>query len=154
MDGIAFPYELLFIWILSLCVFVYVRFFLRPPVDISLDAKVKRYAFPIHVFALVVAFLLLDMEVNILFGISALTSLVSQGASMITAVFFILEIIIWIFGYLIFSNPPSASFIRNPSFPWYREMWQWDLESGWGFFYLVVLWILSPFILQHSFFSD
>lgn len=105
MDGIAFPYELLFIWILSLCVFVYVRFFLRPPVDISLDAKVKRYAFPIHVFALVVAFLLLDMEVNILFGISALTSLVSQGASMITTVFFILEIIIWILGYLILAIP-------------------------------------------------
>jgi hypothetical protein len=104
-DGIVFPYELLFIWILSLCVFVYVRFFLRPPVDITLDGRVKRYALPLHIFALVVAFLLLDMEVNILFGISALTSLMLQGVSMITAVFFALEILIWIFGYLILAIP-------------------------------------------------
>jgi hypothetical protein len=104
-DGIAFPYELIFIWILALCVFVYVRFFLRPPVDITLNAKVKRYALPIHVFALVVAFLLLDMEVNILFGISALTSMVLQGVPMITAVFFVLEVIIWILGYLILAIP-------------------------------------------------
>jgi len=104
-DGIVFPYELLFIWILSLCVFVYVRFFLRPPVDVTLDAKVKRYGLPIHVVALVVTFLLLDMEVNILFGISALTALALQGVSMITAVFFVLEIIIWILGYLILAIP-------------------------------------------------
>ena len=105
VNGIAFPYELAFIWILSLCVFVYVRFFFRPPLNITLDAKVKRYALPIHVFALIVAFLLLDMEVNMLFGISAVTSLASQGISMITAVFFVLEVIIWILGYLILAIP-------------------------------------------------
>jgi hypothetical protein len=70
-----------------------------------LDGRVKRYALPLHIFALVVAFLLLDMEVNILFGISALTSLMLQGVSMITAVFFALEILIWIFGYLILAIP-------------------------------------------------
>ncbi len=105
VDGIAFPYELLFIWILALCVFVYVRFFLRPPIDVTLDVKVKRYALLIHLFALVIAFLLLDMEVNILFGTSALTSLLSQGLIMSTAVFFVLEIIIWIVGYLILAIP-------------------------------------------------
>jgi hypothetical protein len=105
VDGIAFPYELLFIWILALCVFVYVRFFLRPPIDIKLDAKVKRYALFIHLFALVIAFLLLDMEVNILFGTSALIDLLSQGLIMSTAVFFVLEIIIWIVGYLILAIP-------------------------------------------------
>ncbi len=105
VDGIAFPYELLFIWILSLSVFLYVRFFLRPPVDFTFDQKIKRYALFIHLSALVIAFLLLDLEVNILFGISALTSLVSQGFSMSTAVFFVLEGIIWVFGFFLLAIP-------------------------------------------------
>lgn len=105
VDGIAFPFELLFIWILALCVFVYIRFFLRPPVDITLDKKVKRYALYLHIVVLVIAFLLLDMEVNILFGLSALTALLSQGFSMITGSFFLLEVVIWVFGYLILAIP-------------------------------------------------
>jgi hypothetical protein len=105
LDGIAFPYELLFIWILGLCVFVYIRFFLRPPVDITLDEKVKRYALFLHIFVLVIAFLLLDMEVNILFGISTLTALLSQGFSMTTGAFFLLEVVIWVLGYLILAIP-------------------------------------------------
>jgi hypothetical protein len=105
IDGIAFPFELLFIWILALCVFVYIRFFLRPPVDITLDEKVKRYALYFHLVVLVIAFLLLDMEINLLFGISALTALLSQGFSMITGSFFLLELIIWVFGYLMLAIP-------------------------------------------------
>lgn len=105
VDGIAFPFELLFIWILALCVFVYIRFFLQPPVDIALDEKVKRYALYFHIVVLVIAFLLLDMEVNILFGLSALTALVSQGFSMITGSFFLVEVVIWVFGYLLLAIP-------------------------------------------------
>ncbi len=105
VDGIAFPYELIFIWILALSVFIYVRFFLQPPIDIMVDKKVRRYALSIHLFALVLAFLLLDMEVNNIFGISALTSLLSHGFTMITGVFFFLEVIIWVLGYLILAIP-------------------------------------------------
>ncbi|MCX6671798.1 MAG: hypothetical protein NTX92_07765, partial [Euryarchaeota archaeon] len=105
IDGIAFPFELLFIWILALCIFVYIRFFLRPPVDITLDEKVRRYALYFHLVVLVIAFLLLDMEINLLFGISALTALLSQGFSMITGSFFLLEVVIWVFGYLILAIP-------------------------------------------------
>ena len=39
------------------------------------------------------------------FDIGAVTSLASQGISMITAVFFVLEVIIWILGYLILAIP-------------------------------------------------
>jgi hypothetical protein len=105
VDGISFPYELIFIWFLALSVFIYVRFFLQPPVDIMVDKKVKRYALSIHLFALVLAFLLLDMEVNNIFGISALTGLLSHGFTMITGVFFFLEVIIWVLGYLILAIP-------------------------------------------------
>ena len=105
LDGIMFPYELIFIWILALSISVYIRFFFKPPVDIILDRKVKRYALYLHLCALILAFLLLDMEVNILFGISALTSLLSQGVSMVTGAFFLVEIIVWILGYFILAIP-------------------------------------------------
>jgi len=104
-DGITFPYELIFIWILALCIFLYIRFFLRPPVDVTLDKKVRRYALPIHLIALILAFLLLDIEVNLLFGISACTALFSQGLSMITGVFFLIEVILWMTGFIILAIP-------------------------------------------------
>ena len=104
-DGIALPYELLIIWILALCVFVYIRFFLRPPVDIKRDERIKRYALFFHIILLVIAFLLLDAEVNDLFGISAFTALLSQGFSMITGAFLLLELTIWILGYIILAIP-------------------------------------------------
>ena len=104
-DGIVFPFEVLIIWILALCVFVYVRFFLRPPVDPLKDERIKRYALIFHIIALVVAFLLVDIEVNDLFGISASTSLVTQGASTVTGTFLFLEIILWVLGYLLLAIP-------------------------------------------------
>jgi hypothetical protein len=69
------------------------------------DKKVRRYGLSIHLFALVIAFLLLDMEVNNIFGISALTGLLSHGFIMNTGVFFFLEVIIWVLGYLILAIP-------------------------------------------------
>ena len=104
-DGIAFPYELLIIWILALCVFIYIRFFLRPPVDTKRDERIKRYALFFHIILLIIAFLLLDSEINDLFGISAATALISQGFSVITGVFLLLELIIWVLGYLILAIP-------------------------------------------------
>jgi hypothetical protein len=104
-DGIVFPFELLFIWILSLCVFLYVRFFLKPPIDIRLDQKVKRYALYIHLAALILTILLLDYEVYTLFGFSALTSLLSQGFSASTIAFLLLESLVWILGFFLLALP-------------------------------------------------
>jgi hypothetical protein len=104
-DGIAFPYELLIIWILALCVFFYIRFFLRPPVDTKRDERIKRYALFFHIILLIIAFLLLDVEVNDLFGLSAFTALLSQGSLMIAGAFLLLEITIWVLGYIILAIP-------------------------------------------------
>jgi hypothetical protein len=104
-DGIAFPYELLIIWILALCVFIYIRFFLRPPIHKEKDETVKRYALILHIILLIIAVLFLDSEINDLFGISAFTALITQGFSMITGAFLLLELTIWILGYLILAIP-------------------------------------------------
>lgn len=104
-DGISFPYELIIIWILALCAFVYIRFFARPPVDLMLDTKVKRYALIIHIVGSAVAFLLLDLEVYLLFGISGITALFSSGLSSMTGMFLFLEAILWMAGFIILGIP-------------------------------------------------
>lgn len=104
-DGIAFPFEVLIIWVCAVCVFVYVRFFARPPVDPLKDQRIQRYALIVHLIALIVAFLLVDIEVNDLFGISALSTLFTQGASAVTGVFLFLEALLWVLGYLLLAIP-------------------------------------------------
>jgi hypothetical protein len=104
-DGIAFPYELLIIWILALCVFICIHFYLRPPVDAKRDERIKRYALFFHIILLIIAFLLVDVEVNDLFGISAFTAVLSQGFSMIAGAFLLLELAIWVLGYIILAIP-------------------------------------------------
>ena len=104
-NGIAFPFILLIVWMVALAVFLYVRFFLRPPVEQQRDARMKKYALWIHLVLLVLGFVLLDWEVNIQFGTSGLASLASQGASMITRLFFGLELLIWALGYVLLAIP-------------------------------------------------
>jgi hypothetical protein len=104
-NGISFPYELLIIWILALCVFVYVRFFLRPPLDTWKDDRIRRYSLIIHIIFLITSVLLLDIEVNDLFGISGFTSLFTQGFSTMTGAFLLLELGIWTLGYFVLAIP-------------------------------------------------
>jgi hypothetical protein len=85
--------------------FIYVRFFLEPPIDIKRDESIKRYAVFFHIVVLIISFLLLDSEINSLFGISAFTLLFFQGFSAITGAFFLLELIIWVLGYILLAIP-------------------------------------------------
>jgi hypothetical protein len=104
-NGIAFPFILLIVWVLAIAVFLYVRFFLRPPMERQRDARMKKYALWIHLILLILGFILLDWEVNIQFGTSGLVSLANQGASMITGLFFGLELLIWALGYVLLAIP-------------------------------------------------
>ncbi|MBN1859962.1 MAG: hypothetical protein JW840_00720 [Candidatus Thermoplasmatota archaeon] len=104
-DGIRFPFELILIWILAIGVFVYVRFFMRPSVDDAKDDRIRRYALFVHIACLIISFLLLDVEIHSIFGISALTALFLQGLTMVTGVFFAIEAVIWILGFFILAIP-------------------------------------------------
>ena len=104
-EGIRFPYELVILWIFGLVVFIYIRFYKRPPINTEKDEKISHYALYIHLFVLVLTFILLDVEVNSLFGISALTALIGQGPSFTAGIFFIVETIIWVLGFFILAIP-------------------------------------------------
>ncbi len=103
--GTAFPFELLVLWIAALCVFLSVHLLLRPTIDEQKTYRMKRYAFVLQFILLVIGILLLDSEVNSQFGISAFTALFTHGFSSITGIFLLVELIIWVVGFLIFGLP-------------------------------------------------
>lgn len=104
-DGITFPFELLILWIVALCVYMYIRFFLRPDINEDKDTMIKRYALIFHAIMLLIVFILLDREISYQFGISALDALSSQGLSLTTGSFFALEVTLWMIGYAVLAFP-------------------------------------------------
>ena len=142
-NGIAFPFILLIVWVVALVVFLYVRFFLRPPVEQQRDAHMKKYALWIHLVLLVLGFVLLDWEVNIQFGMSGLVSFVSQGASAITGIFFGLELLIWALGYVLLAIPVRL-LINSGLHILYIGKGGRGIEAGIGDF---SIWIFAAFYL-------
>jgi hypothetical protein len=104
-DGIAFPFELLILWVIAVCIYVYIRFFLRPDINEDKDMMIKRYALIFHIIMLPIVFILLDREISYQFGISALDALSSQGFSFTTGSFFVLEVTLWMVGYAVLAFP-------------------------------------------------
>jgi hypothetical protein len=104
-NGILFPFELLIIWVIALCIYFYVSFFVRPDINEDKDEKIKRYALIFHIILLVVAFLLIDRAVSSQFGISALDALFSQGISFFFGVFLGLELFLWVLGFVFLAIP-------------------------------------------------
>ena len=104
-DGTRFPYELLIIWVIAICVFAYIRFFAKPPVDMEKDERIRRYALFVHIIVLVVTFLLVEYEIHLLFGASACVLLFSEGLTMVAGVFLMIEILIWILGFFVLALP-------------------------------------------------
>jgi hypothetical protein len=103
--GTAFPYELIILWIVALCAFLSIRFFLRPDINEKRNNEMKQYTCVLQIILLVITLFLLDSEVNSQFGISAFSALFMQGFSMITGVFFFLELLLLVLGYVLLGLP-------------------------------------------------
>ena len=112
-NGVAFPFLLVIIWAVAIALFVLFRFYLkilRPllikkEIDEELDKKIKKYVFIFHIAALVVAFILMDREISFQFGMSAIDAVLGQGVSLILLAFVIVELIMWVLGYLLLAIP-------------------------------------------------
>jgi hypothetical protein len=103
--GTAFPFELLFLWIVALCVFLLLHVFIKPDTNEQRTNTMKRYAFALQFILLFLAILLFDNEVNSQFGISAFTALFTLGYSLITGVLILVELIIWVLGFVLLALP-------------------------------------------------
>ncbi len=104
-NGVAFPFTLIVVWAVAIGLYLLFRFYLKKDTNKELDEKVKRYVLIFHIIALIVAFILMDREISYQFGISAIDALLGQGISLVLAAFIIVELIMWILGYLSLAIP-------------------------------------------------
>jgi len=106
-NGVEFPFLIVIPWALAIGFFLLFRFHLKKEAKTNeeLDGKIKRLALIFHIVALIVAFILMDREISFQFGISAIDSILGQGISPIFAVIIVVELIMWVLGYLIMAIP-------------------------------------------------
>jgi hypothetical protein len=105
-NGVAFPWIILLIWILAIALYVYTKFYFKtqPP-----EPQEKHYPLPLpllfHLLLIIITFILIDREISFQFGISALDALTGQGINEIFAVTLLLQLIMWVIGYLLLVIP-------------------------------------------------
>jgi hypothetical protein len=107
------PIFIILLWIVAIIVFILFKFFIKREVNEFLTEKLKRSAFLIHIFLIIIAFILLDMEISYQFGISILSSLIllPQGANISLISLGIIsgiQLTIWGISALIFALPIRA----------------------------------------------
>ncbi len=104
-NGIALPIILFIIWIAALGLFFISKYYLKKDASKKFDEKFERFFLIFHIISLIIAFILLDREISFQFGSSAIDSILGQGLSMIAGVFIVIELIMWVLGYLILAIP-------------------------------------------------
>lgn len=104
-DGVAFPYEILVLWIISLIVYILIHVFYKPQINQNRDSMIRWYALAFHISMLIITFVLVDREISYLFGMSALDALFHQGVSFVLATFLGIQLLIWMLGFIILAMP-------------------------------------------------
>ena len=118
-NGVAFPFFLVIFWIIAIILFIIFRFYLKKESKQELDQRFKKYAFLIHIVILIFVFILIDREISFQFGISAIDVLLGQGLSIISGVLIVVEIVMWILGFIFLAIP--ISIIVNYTFKIFRK---------------------------------
>lgn len=112
-EGVSFPYIMVIIWIVAFALFllshykikIFTPILFKKEIDESLDTKIKKYVLVFHIAALIIAFILMDREISFQFGMSAIDAVIGQGVSLILLGFVIVELIMWVFGFLLLAIP-------------------------------------------------
>jgi hypothetical protein len=104
-NGITLPILLIFIWIAAIGLFFFSKYYIKKDTTREFDEKYTRYFLFFHIISLIIAFILLDREISFQFGSSAIDSLLGQGFSLIAVVFIVIELVMWVLGYLILAIP-------------------------------------------------
>ncbi|MCK4415629.1 MAG: hypothetical protein KAU84_00605, partial [Thermoplasmatales archaeon] len=104
-NGLAFPFLLVIVWAIAIGLYLLFRFYLKKDTNKELDEKIKRYVLIFHIIALIAAFILMDREISHQFGSSVIDALLGQGISLVVVVFVVVELIMWMLGYLLLTLP-------------------------------------------------
>ena len=107
-QGVALPLFIIAVWVISLGLYLFLRIdpLKKKGNGTKWDTQVlKKYGLLIHVAALILVFILMDREISYQFGISALDVLFGQGASVILGVILLVELIMWVVGFIAVAFP-------------------------------------------------
>jgi hypothetical protein len=107
-QGVALPLFIIALWALFLGVFLLLRMYSSKKKEGGTKWNtqiLKKYGLLIHVTALLIVFILMDREISFQFGVSALDVLFGQGASVILAGILLVELIMWVVGFIVVALP-------------------------------------------------
>jgi hypothetical protein len=104
-NGVSFPFVILIIWIVAISIFLLMKYYFKKEAKINYDKKKKKFLLIFHIVALIIAFILMDQEINYQFGTSFLNVIFGQGFSLVAAIFIVVELIMWVLGYFLLAIP-------------------------------------------------
>ena len=107
-QGVAIPLFIIALWVISLGLYLFLRFYPQRKKEVLTKWNtqiLKRYGLLIHVAALILVFILMDREISYQFGISVLDVLFGQGASVILGGILLVELIMWVVGFVVVAFP-------------------------------------------------
>jgi len=105
--GIAIPVIIIIFWVIAIVLFFLFKYYIKTEKikKIELNKNQKRIFLTVHIIILVVVFILMDLEISYQFGTSALSLLSGQGFSLITGIFILVQLIMWVLGYVLLAIP-------------------------------------------------
>ena len=105
--GVTFPLLFIIIWIIAILLIFLFKYHIKKDDYGSRfywQEQLKKPALAFHIIALILTFILMDREISYQFGMSALDALFGAGG-LILGVFVVIQIIVWILGYLALALP-------------------------------------------------
>jgi hypothetical protein len=138
-NGVIFPYLFIVIWIFAICLFVLVHFYWKREIFKEIDKKYKWPLIVFHIAALIITFILLDREISFQFGMSAFDALMGEGVSLVFAGFILVELLMWVLGYLLLAFPLSLLIVSCMQYFGYGKSWKPIVKGVSGFF----IWVFA-----------
>jgi len=104
-SGVSFPFVIVVIWIIAIVLFFLFKYYIKKEPKIEFSKRTKQILLIFHIVALIITFILLDREISFQFGSSVFDSLFGQGFTIITGIFAVLQLVMWVLGYLLVAIP-------------------------------------------------
>jgi len=157
--GVSVPAIPIILWIIAigmLIVFTLLHIKTDEKYDIK-DQKIRYLLFILHILGYIIAFFLLDFALSHQFGISFMTELSLNGFSFIAGVFLLIQLILFLIGFLFFALPLGIIFSKTMIYFGFDKNYRHGIKtvsalSIWPFISLyltmfvnVVLLIFNPF---------
>jgi hypothetical protein len=136
-NGVGIPLIPIIYWIIIIAFYFICKYYLKIKPDETEDKKLKTYGLIFHIALLVISFILVDSEISHQFGVSMLSLLFSSGFSIFTAGFGLIQLILWIFGYIAFAIPSYILLKYLLAYFGYGKKWK-GFEKGIAAFFISV----------------